>query len=134
MTIEVGKVLEFQLATKARPTAREDARPTVPPTFLTTVRNWWPPTQPLPDLPLDRRRMLHASEEYRFHGEFPRAGDVLTVSSRLGPTWQKDGSRGGTLKFASIVVEFRNESGELVAEQVTTMVETAKTPAGSADD
>lgn len=42
---------------------------------------------------------------------------------------EKEGRRGGRMRFAKLVNEFRDGEGAVVAEQVTTVVETARPPA-----
>jgi len=42
--------------------------------------------------------------------------------------WEKEGKRGGIMKFARLVTEFRDGEGTIVAEQRTTVVETARPP------
>ncbi len=42
--------------------------------------------------------------------------------------WTKEGRRGGTMRFITTVNEFRDAAGVLVAEQITTLVETGKAP------
>ena len=74
------------------------------------------------------RRVLHAEEEFRFHGRVPHAGETLTVTARIGEEWTKEGKRGGTMRFITTVNEYRDAAGELVAEQITTLVETGKAP------
>lgn len=128
--IERGKVMEFARATQSKNPAYSDADPVIPPTFLTTAGMVWEPRDQsaMASLDIDLRRVLHGEEEYVFHGPPPRAGQTLTVSSRLGEQWEKEGKRGGTMKFARIVREYRDESGTLVAEQTTTLVQTARPP------
>ena len=74
------------------------------------------------------RRVLHGEEEYIFHGPPPRAGQTLTVEARLGERWEKEGKRGGTMRFARVINEFRDAAGNLVAEQRSVVVETARPP------
>ena len=76
----------------------------------------------------DLARVLHGEEEYGFLGPPPRAGQTLTVTSRLGDQWKKEGKRGGVMRFATIVNEYRDAAGDLVAEQRTTVIETGKAP------
>ncbi|GAA2848666.1 hypothetical protein GCM10010472_01990 [Pseudonocardia halophobica] len=57
-------------------------------------------------------RMLHAEQHYDFHRQ-PRVGEVLTAEIRDGATWTKEG-RQGTMQFAEILTEFRDEAGEPV--------------------
>jgi hypothetical protein len=128
--IERGKVREFARATKSKNPAFQGPSAVIPPTFLTTARLTWEPREDdqIGKLGLDLRRLLHAEEEYVFHGEPPRAGQTLTCETRLLDQWEKEGRRGGTMKFSRIVNEFRDATGQLVAEQRTTLVETARPP------
>lgn len=128
--IERGKIREFARATKSRSEAYTGEAPVVPPTFLTTARLFWEPRDqdPMSTLDFDMRRLLHGEEEYLFHGPLPRAGEVLQVEARLLDQWTKEGKRGGEMRFFRIVNEFRDSTGTLVAEQRTTLVETARPP------
>jgi hypothetical protein len=60
--------------------------------------------------------MLHVEQEYVFHGPPPQVGVVLTGTSRIAATWEREGRRGGNMMFASVTTEFRDEAGRLVAE------------------
>lgn len=128
-SIEMGKVREFAAATHADGALYDGPETVIPPTFLVT-RTFWRPA----DLPrvigsrMDRKRVLHAGEEFRFHGRVPAAGEVLTVTERLGDEWRKEGRRGGSLRFMTVVTEFRSSDGTLVAEAVSTAVETERPP------
>lgn len=55
---------------------------------------------------------LHAEQHFEFHRPI-RAGDVLTVSTRPGETWEKEGKRSGKLRFTETIVEYRDQNGEL---------------------
>ncbi|MEU1370881.1 MaoC family dehydratase N-terminal domain-containing protein [Streptomyces sp. NPDC005803] len=55
---------------------------------------------------------LHAEQKYTYHRPV-RVGDVLSAVERDGETWEKKG-RSGTLKFAEMITEYRDRSGELV--------------------
>jgi len=68
---------------------------------------------------------LHAEQHYTYHRPL-RAGDVLTTSTRMGDTWEKQGRRGGRLVFNEIITEYRDAGGELVVTQRTVGVRTAK--------
>jgi hypothetical protein len=132
--VERGKIMEFARATHSRnPAYWQDENPVVPPTFLTTQMFWedWagPDASPWHLVELDQQRGMHAEQEYVFHGPPPRAGTTLTGQSRIEEIRQKDGRRGGTLTFATMVTEFRDETGTLVAEARMTGVETARPPA-----
>ena len=126
--VEQGKIREFARATKSRNAAYVGADAVVPPTFLTHARLVWEPKDqsPMAQLDFELARILHGEEEYVFHGPPPRAGQTLTVTTRLGEQWEKEGKRGGVMRFAQLVNEFRDDSGTLIATQTSTLLETAK--------
>jgi hypothetical protein len=129
--LEWGKIREFAIATKSTdPAYRAGPASVVTPTFLTTAQlNWVSGETVAPEpLDLDFTRVLHAEEEFVFHGPPPRAGQTLTVDFRVGDRYEKTGRRGGQMRFVVLVNEFRDAAGALVAEQRTTLVETEATP------
>jgi hypothetical protein len=135
--VERGKIMEFAAATRSRnPAYWEDEHPVAPPTFLTTQMFWqeWAGdgASPWRAVQLDQQRGMHAEQEYVFHGPPPRAGTTLTATSRIEDVYRKEGRRGGTLTFAVMVTEFRDENGRLVAVARLTGVETARAPAENA--
>jgi hypothetical protein len=126
--IERGKIREFARSTKSDNPAYRGQQPLIPPTFLTTAGKLWDDSGSaavLAELDFDLGRVLHAAEEYEFFGAPPRAGQTLAALERVDRRWQKESSRGGVLRFATIVTEYRDEDGAVVAEQRTTLVETA---------
>lgn len=58
-------------------------------------------------------RGLHAEQHYEYHRHIG-PGDVLTATSVPGKTWEKEGKRGGKLKFSDNIIEYRDQNGELV--------------------
>ena len=56
---------------------------------------------------------LHAEQEFTYHRHLS-PGDVLTVTSMPGKSWEKQGKRGGLLKFSESITEYRDQNGELV--------------------
>lgn len=128
VSIEHGKIREFAMATRSSNPSYYGPAAVITPTFLTTAHNFWEPADQdrLLGLGLDIRRVLHAEETYIFHGPLPKAGQILTVISRLGEQHEKEGKRGGRMRFVVVVTEFRDNAGALVAEKHTTVVETAE--------
>ncbi|HEV2360128.1 MAG TPA: MaoC family dehydratase N-terminal domain-containing protein [Acidimicrobiales bacterium] len=127
--IERGKIREFARATQSRNPAYEGPGAVIPPTFLTTAQHFWATDfGHLAELGFNLARLLHGEEEYEFFGPPPHAGQTLTATSRLGDRWEKEGKRGGVMRFAKTITEFRDETGRLVAEQRTTIIETARPP------
>jgi hypothetical protein len=125
--VERGKIREFAAAMQSTNPAYDAVDAVVPPTFLASVA-LWTPEGARPDTGFDRKRLLHGEQEYVFHGPPPRAGDRLSVEYRLADRYEREGRRGGTMKFVVIVAEFRDADGKLVAEQRSTVVETAAPP------
>ncbi len=70
---------------------------------------------------------LHAEQRFEYH-QLVRAGDVLSAVTRPGRTWEKQGRRGGTLRFAEAVTEYRNENGDLVVTATAVGVTTERVP------
>ena len=56
---------------------------------------------------------LHAEQHFEYHRAL-RPGDVLSVESRPGDTWERDSKRAGKLVFIERITEFRDQHGELV--------------------
>lgn len=73
----------------------------------------------------DSARMLHAEQQYVYHQPI-RPGDDLTVTTRRGKSWEKEGRRGGTMSFSEVITEFRNQKGELVVTATSVGVTTGK--------
>jgi acyl dehydratase len=56
---------------------------------------------------------LHAEQHYEYHRPL-KVGDVLTAETKPGKAWEKEGRRGGKLKFTESVTEYRDQNGDLV--------------------
>lgn len=130
LDVERGKVHEFAHATgSSHPAYFEPEDPVSPPTFLTTQFFWQSDeSNPWNDVELDQQRGLHAEQEYVFYGPPPRAGTSLTATSTITDFYTKQGRRGGEMTFVVMTTEYRDGSGELVAEAKMTGVETARAP------
>lgn len=132
LDVERGKIIEFARAIRSdHPEHVTGDHPISPPTFLTTILFWdklVPDSNPWSKVAMNQKRGLHAEQEFIFHGPPPRAGTKLTCQSRIAEIYDKEGRRGGTLTFAVMVTEFRDETGKLVAEARMTGVETARPP------
>lgn len=124
VVVERGKIAEFADAMLNEDPAYRGPDAIIPPTFLTSAARWAPPGVRV-NVGFDRKRLLHGEQEYTFHGELPGAGDVLTARERVVERFSKPGKRGGTMQFATVVTEYRNTAGDLVAEAKATFIETA---------
>lgn len=56
---------------------------------------------------------LHAEQHFEYHQPV-KPGDVLTVTTKPGETWEKVSKRAGKLMFTETIQEYRNQDGELV--------------------
>jgi len=56
---------------------------------------------------------LHAEQHFEYH-RHAKPGDVLTVTTKKGKTWEKMSKRAGKLSFSETVQEYRDQNGELV--------------------
>jgi hypothetical protein len=124
LVVERGKIAEFAEAMSCDDPSYRGPEAIIPPTFLTTSGRWAPPGVRV-DVGFDRKRLLHGEQEYIFHGDLPGAGDVLTAQERVVDRYSKPGKRGGTMRFATVVTEYRDAGGALVAEAKATFIETA---------
>ena len=74
-------------------------------------------------------RVLHGEQRFVYHQPM-RPGMRLRVSTRPGKTWQKEGKRGGTMRFSETITEFRDERGELVTTAISVGIVTGKAVEG----
>jgi acyl dehydratase len=105
-----------------------------PPTFAISSAHWNPdhalrgvrriPARREPAAPRERERseagggaslprLLHGEQRFEYHKPL-QPGMRLRVSTRPGKTWEREGKRGGKLRFSETVTELRDERGELV--------------------
>jgi acyl dehydratase len=70
-------------------------------------------------------KMLHAEQHYEYHRPI-RPGDVLTTTVRPGRKWEKEGRRSGKLLFFEMIVEYRDQAGELVVTSRIVGVQTER--------
>jgi hypothetical protein len=131
VVVERGKIQEFAAAMQSDDPAYRGPDAIAPPTFLTSGALWAPEGARV-DVGFDRRRLLHGQQEYVFHGPPPQAGQVLRAVERIEDRYEKPGKRGGLMRFAVVVTEYRSEDGTLVAEGRSTLIETAPRQGGSA--
>jgi hypothetical protein len=68
---------------------------------------------------------LYAEHRFVYHRHL-RPGDVLSSRQRDGASWEKEGRRGGKLRFREIVTELYDAAGELVSESIIVGVTTEK--------
>jgi acyl dehydratase len=74
-------------------------------------------------------RVLHGEQRFEYH-EPLRPGMRLRVETRPGRSWEKEGRRGGTLRFSESVSEYRDESGRLVLTATSVGIVTGRAVEG----
>ena len=74
-------------------------------------------------------RLLHGEQRFQYHQPV-RPGMRLTASTRPGRTWEKEGRRGGKLRFSETITELRDERGELVVTATSVGIVTEKAVEG----
>lgn len=68
---------------------------------------------------------LHAEQHFEFERPI-RPGDVLTVTEKLGKTWEKESKRAGKLTFLERIHEYRDPDGNLVCTSRSVSVKTER--------
>jgi N-terminal half of MaoC dehydratase len=127
VVIEAGKIREFARATKAHGDTWNRPEAVSPPTYLTADRFWaGPGDQVLDRANVNWARILHGEQEYVFHGPPPKAGDRLTARQIVENVFEKEGRRGGSMKFVVVLTEYHTGDGHLVAEARITVIETSQ--------
>ena len=122
LVIDLSKVREL-CKSLGQPLPSEDGA-RLPSTFLTTMRHWiTEESDAWRLLGFERSRTLHAGEEYEFPGAPLRIGMRLTGRSRIDRRWTKENRAGQTMRFATMVTDYRDESDVLVATARLTGVE-----------
>ena len=70
-------------------------------------------------------RVLHGEQRFVYHKPL-QPGMVLRVTTRPGKAWEKEGKKGGKLKFTETITEYRDAAGELVLVATSVGVLTEK--------
>ena len=72
---------------------------------------------------LDMRFVLHGGQEFNFERPI-FAGDVLTSEPGETSSYEKQGRRGGTMKFIDTETVYRDQQGEVVLRVKSTLIQT----------
>lgn len=111
--------------------------------FLKGVRRI-PPPKPRPEKPKaasgsgdssggggggNLSRVLHGEQRFVYHKPMS-PGMRLVVTSHPGKSWEKEGKRGGTMRFSETISEYRDEDGELVTTAISVGIVTGKAVEG----
>ncbi len=74
---------------------------------------------------LDYARVLHGEQEYVYN-RLPVAGEVLTGTQRISKDFEKEGKRGGSMRFVTYETKFTDAGGDEVLTSYYTLIQTAK--------
>ncbi|UCE87446.1 MAG: MaoC family dehydratase N-terminal domain-containing protein [Deltaproteobacteria bacterium] len=75
--------------------------------------------------PFNLARVLHGEQRFEYHKPM-RPGMALRVTRRTGKSWEKQGKRGGKMRFVENVSEYRDAEGELVVTATSVGITTEK--------
>lgn len=144
--IEAGKVEEFARAIKEdNPAFRDDSAAaeqgfeSIPAPLTFTRVSTFPRYRAVEgrgiDIGFREEYAIHGEQEYEYERPL-QVGDVLTGETTLVDVYQREGGRGGTMTFAVLETEYRDQADELVVTERATAIETggAIDPEGGADD
>ncbi len=132
--VEAGKIGEFARAVLNQSEAYETTDAVAPPTFPQSMALWRARGAAArrggaggggAGGSRDMRRVLHGEQEFEYVRPL-RAGDVLTATSHVKSEYEKEGKRGGTMRFVVSETEFRDQAGEIVAYSRGTTIVTSK--------
>lgn len=126
--VERGKIAEFARAVLNESGEHSKPEAVAPPTFPQTL-SFWRMRQDRPrgsgGGQRDMSRVLHGEQEFEYVRPL-RAGDVLTATSRVIDSYEKEGKRGGTMQFVVSETQFADANGEVVAYSRGTSIVTSK--------
>lgn len=78
---------------------------------------------------LDMRFVLHGGQDFNFERPI-FAGDVLTAEPGETTSYEKQGRRGGTMKFIDTETVYRDQDGQVVLRVKSTLIQTEGTVQG----
>ncbi len=76
---------------------------------------------------LDYARVLHGEQEFQIK-RLPLAGEVLKGTMRIAKDFEKEGKRGGSMRFVTYESKFTDADGDEVLTAYYTLIQTAKDP------
>jgi hypothetical protein len=76
---------------------------------------------------LDYARVLHGEQEFLYR-RLPASGEMLKGRLRVSKDFEKEGKRGGAMRFVTYESIFTDSEGEEVLRAYYTLIQTAKDP------
>ena len=101
--------------------------PLAPPTF-TVTQIWQVPREEREErlgADLDYGRVLHGEQEFVYK-RLPLAGETLKGTMRISKDFEKEGKRGGSMRFVTYETVFTDAGGDEVLTAYYTLIQTAK--------
>ncbi|MDZ4044777.1 MAG: MaoC family dehydratase N-terminal domain-containing protein [Rhodoglobus sp.] len=121
--VERGAIQIFAAAAQSEHPEHTGDDAVSPATFLMSVAHWMPADAKV-STGFERARLLHGSQEFEFMGVPPRAGARLTAREQIVDRYEKEGRKGGLMRFAVVETEFRAaDTNEVVARMRATLIE-----------
>jgi acyl dehydratase len=74
---------------------------------------------------LEYSRVLHGEQEFIIN-RLPLAGEVLKGTMRIAKDFEKEGKRGGTMRFVTYETKYTDTEGEEVLTALYTLLQTSK--------
>lgn len=74
-------------------------------------------------------RVLHGEQRFEYHRPLV-PGMVLTATTRPGKSWEKQGRRGGQMRFSEVITEYRDEAGERIVTETSVGIVTGQVVGG----
>jgi acyl dehydratase len=138
LEVEPGKVAEFARAITEdneaffdEDAAREQGFDSIPAPLTFTRTAYFPRYRPEGvdevrpfDLGFREGHAVHGEQEYEFHRPVT-VGDTLSGTVTLTDVYQREGSRGGQMTFATFEIEYRDQHDDLVITERSTVIETS---------
>lgn len=131
--IERGKIHEFANAIldddpyyHDETFAKAQGHPSVvaPPTYLQVAAFFVEGLEAmLAELNLDLRFVLHGEQAFFFNRPIC-AGDILVPEKGEVKEYEKQGRRGGTMRFIELETLYRDQKGEIAARSLSTIIQT----------
>lgn len=121
--VERGAIQRFAMAAQSEHPEHTGDSAVAPASFLMSVAHWMPASARV-STGFERARLLHGSQEFEFIGPPPRAGARLTAREQIVDRYEKEGRKGGLMRFAVVETEFRAAgTNEVVARMRATLIE-----------
>lgn len=126
--LELGAVRQFARAVLQDDAESIEVGSPIPVTFLMSVAHWMGPEDRV-STGFDRARLLHGGQDIILPDGPPKVGDVLIAQERIVDKYEKQGEKGGKMRFAVISTFYTNEhDGRVVAEMRSTLIERSAKP------